>query len=145
MKKTYILLCIILIFVTGFFTIHFFLSSDYPAKYSLYRILQTAAIEDVDSVSDDGLTVYFKTEKTISFIEDALNSAHTVDITGVMMSTLPAPDYCVGNTSIGADGIFFSSFGNKEYAFYISSHHKKQLNDYIGLLLEKGTLEGIEK
>lgn len=145
MKKTYIFLCAILICVTGFFIIYFFLSSDYLARYSLYRILQTAAVENADSVSDDGLTVYFKTEKTISFIEDALKSAHAVDITGVMMSTLPAPDYCVGNTSIGADGIFFSSFGNKQYAFYISSHHKKQLNDYTQLLLEIGSLNGIEK
>ena len=129
--------------IIGFLLLQCYVHTGDFARYKLIRILQAADIEDVDSASEDGLTVYFQAESTVSFLKGALSSADIEDITGQAMSTLPAPVYLVGNTYIGAGGMFFSSFGNKQYAFSISSSSKKQLDDYVQALLAAGTLEGI--
>lgn len=130
--------------IISFLLLQFYVHAGDLARYKLVRILQAADIEDVDSASDDGLTVYFRTEATVLFLKDALSLADIEDITDKAMSTLPAPRYFVGNTYIGAGGMFFSSFGNKQYAFYISSSSKKQLDDYVQALLVAGNLGGIE-
>lgn len=98
-----------------------------------------------DTLEDNGSQLVLRNSKTLDYLmEDIQLTKNVEDITGMALSTSPAPMYYFGSTQVGSDGSFIQSYGGKTFMFHLGYPYDQKFSRYVAALEESSPRYGID-